>query len=181
MAKLKYREGDWFAVPLRAGGFGIGLIARANHSGILLGYFFGPRRAGVPSLKEVQNQRPSDACLVGRFGHLGIVQGQWPIFGRLEGWERSAWPMPVFLRREELTGRALNVFYSDDDPGRVVREESIQVSFVIQPKDGLMGAGFVEKVLTTTLGGSSAAAGYITLSAETLEDPDLQSEALTDW
>jgi hypothetical protein len=66
--------------------------------------------------------------------------------------------MPVFLRVEELTGRAFNVFYADDDPGRLVREEQLARGAPAQgPKDGLMGAGYVEKSLTSLLRGSTAA------------------------
>jgi hypothetical protein len=48
MENIKYREGDWFAVPLRNGGFAVGLVARANPKAALLGYFFGPKTKGYP-------------------------------------------------------------------------------------------------------------------------------------
>jgi hypothetical protein len=150
--RVRYSEGDWVAVPLRDGGFATGVIARANPKGALLGYFFGPRHAFVPSLGEVARLQPTDAVLVGKFGHLGLVGGQWPILGRLEGWDRSKWPMPVFVRYEELTGRSLKVFYDDDDPNKLVREEQVRPGEAEQgPKDGLMGAGFAEKALTSLL------------------------------
>ena len=152
MAKVSYREGDWFAVPLRDGGFGAGLIARASPGGVLLGYFFGPARPGVPTLGEVADLRPGDAVLVRKFGHLGIVQGRWPLVGRLDGWDRWEWPTPVFVRYEELTGRSFRVFYDDDDPNRVLREEQVAPGEAEQaPKDGLMGAGFAEGALTRLL------------------------------
>ena len=88
MAKVKYGEGDWFAVPLIDGGFAVGLIARANPSGVLLGYFFGPQRSEVPAVEGIAGLRPGDAVLVRKFGHLGIVQGKWPLLGRLDGWDR---------------------------------------------------------------------------------------------
>ena len=147
-----YGEGDWFAVPLREGGFAAGVVARANPKAALLGYFFGPRRPETPGLEDVANLRPGDAVLVGRFGHLGIAQGKWPILGRLDGWDRTKWPMPVFVRYEELTGRCLHVFYDADDPGKLIREEQIESGAAEQePKDGLMGAGYVEIVLTGRL------------------------------
>ncbi|WP_425308290.1 Imm26 family immunity protein [Ammonicoccus fulvus] len=76
MAKINDREGDWFAVPLRKGGYAVGLIARANRDGVLLGYFFGPRREAVPSLSDVEELTPDDAIRVGKFGHLGLKQAQ---------------------------------------------------------------------------------------------------------
>jgi hypothetical protein len=152
MAKVKYREGDWFAVPLQGGGFAVGLIARANPGGVLLGYFFGPRRSGVPAMSDVAGLRPDDAVLVRKFGHLGIAQGKWPLLGRADGWDRREWPTPVFIRYEELTGRSFRVIYDDDDPNKVLREELIAPGGAEQgPKDGLMGAGFAEAALTQLL------------------------------
>ncbi len=152
MAKVKYREGDWFAVPLLDGGYAVGVIARANPKAALLGYFFGPLRSEVPALDEVADLKPGDAVLVGKFGHLGIVQGKWPLLGRADGWDRQEWPTPVFVRYEELTGRSFRVFYDDDDPARLLREEQVAPGEAEQaPKDGLMGAGYVEAVLTQLL------------------------------
>jgi hypothetical protein len=152
MTKVKYREGDWFVVPLRAGGFGVGLVARANPGGVLLGYFFGPVRSEVPALNDVADLKPGDAVLIGKFGHLGIVQGKWPLLGRLDSWDRRLWPTPVFVRYEELTGRSFRVFYDDDDPNSVLREAQIAHGEAEQaPKDGLMGAGFAEAALSRLL------------------------------
>jgi hypothetical protein len=152
MARVNYRVGDWFAVPLREGGFAVGVVARANPQGVLLGYFFGPRCEEVPTLKDVRGLKPHAAILVGMFGDLGLMQSKWPIIGRLDDWDRGEWPMPVFIRYEELTGRSFRVFYHDDDPNKVVREEQVPPGTAEQgPKDGMMGAGFVEKVLTGAL------------------------------
>jgi hypothetical protein len=153
MVKMNYREGDWFAVPLRDDGFAVGVVARANPKAALLGYFFGPRLSEVPTLEEVGDLRPADAVLVAKFGHLGLTGGTWPVIGRIENWDRTAWPMPVFVRYEELSGRSFKVFYDDDDPNKLIREEQVSPGKAEQgPKDGLMGAGFAEKVLTTLLG-----------------------------
>jgi hypothetical protein len=152
MASVNYREGNWFAVPLRDGGFGVGVVARANPKGALLGYFFGPRRTSVPSIDDVADLKAETALLVGRFGYLGLKHGTWPIIGRIGDWNRTEWPMPVFVRYEQLTGRSFAVFYDDDDPVRLLREEQVAPGTDEQgPKDGLMGAGYVEIVLTETL------------------------------
>lgn len=149
---MKYREGDWFAVPLRDGGFAVGLIARANPRGALLGYFFGPPHVEVPKLQDVAGLEPADAALVRKFGHLGIVHGKWTVLGRLDGWDRRDWPTPVFVRYEELTGRSFRVYYDDDDPNKMLREEQVAPGEAEQgPKDGLMGAGFAEGALTRLL------------------------------
>ena len=148
----KYREGDWFAVPLRDGGYAVGIIARSNPKGALLGYFFGPRRDEVPSLVDTLPLTPARAILVGKFGHLGLKGGQWPILGRQPEWDREAWPMPVLIRYEELTGRTFQAFYDPDDPLKLLREEQVPPGVAEQgPKDSLMGAGFVEIRLTRML------------------------------
>jgi hypothetical protein len=61
--------------------------------------------------------------------------------------------MPVLVRYEELTGRSFKVSYDDDDPNKLIREEQVVPGSDEQgPKDGLMGAGYAEKVLTSLLG-----------------------------
>ncbi|HTW97280.1 MAG TPA: hypothetical protein VMD59_00805 [Acidimicrobiales bacterium] len=88
-----------------------------------------------------------------RFGHLGLAKGSWPIIGQLPGWDRRDWAMPAFIRYEELTGRSLRVRYDDDDPSALVAEEVVAPGFGEQgPKDGLLGAGAVVRVLTSLLG-----------------------------
>ncbi|MHB1447160.1 MAG: Imm26 family immunity protein [Acidimicrobiales bacterium] len=150
--RRKIVEGLWFAVPLRTTGFGVGVVARCNPKGVLLGYFFGPKRAAPPTLDEVAGLSPEAAVLVEKFGHLGIRDGKWPLVGVDSGWERRRWPMPVFIRYEELTGRSFLVYYDEDDPNRLVREEQIRPESAEQgPRDGLLGAGAAEKVLTGLL------------------------------
>jgi hypothetical protein len=152
VSKHRYSAGDWFAVPLREGGFAVGLVARASASGVLLGYFFGPKVDEVPSLEAVSGLRANDAAIVRRFGHLGLEQGKWPILGRSTTWEPAAWPMPVFVRYEELSGRSLQVVYADDDPNELLREQQVPPGDAEQgPKDGMLGAGAVEKLLTGLL------------------------------
>jgi Immunity protein 26 len=153
MTNVRYSEGDWFAVPIRSGGFAIGVIARANPGGVLLGYFFGPKRAALPKIEELARLTAADAVLVGKFGHLGIKQNRWPIVGRFDTWDRREWPMPALVRYEELTGRTFRVIYDDDDPNRFVREERLTPDEVSTdaPKDGLMGPGFAEAILTRLL------------------------------
>jgi hypothetical protein len=128
----------------------VGLIVRASRNGVLLGYFFGPRRAEVPALDQLTALTPTDAVLVRRFGHMGLAQRKWPILGRLDGWDRREWPVPAFVRYEELSGRSFRVIYDDDDPNKLLREEQISPGVAEQgPKNGLMGAGFAEKALTS--------------------------------
>jgi hypothetical protein len=92
MPAVKYKEGDWFAVPLRDGGFAVGVVARTDWNRIPLGFFFGPRRDGLPSVNDLARLKARDALLSVHFGDLGLGYGEWPIIGRVAGWDRAAWP-----------------------------------------------------------------------------------------
>jgi Immunity protein 26 len=155
VTKISYSEGDWFGVPLSEGGFATGVVARANRGGILVAYFFGPRSETPPSLTQVAQLTPGDAVLVGAVGDLGLLGGSWPLVGRLPNWKRDEWPIPVFRRYEELTGRSFRVYYDPDDPNKVLREEEVrQGERALGPRDGLMGAGFAERKLSSLLDAS---------------------------
>ena len=130
MPSARYREGDWFAVPLLDDGFAVGVIARANARGVVLGYFFGPRRFELPTLRDVEMLTPDESLLIGTFGHLGLKSGSWPILGRLADWDRNTWRMPAFARFEELTGKWFKMFYADDDPNRLLAQEAALPSAV---------------------------------------------------
>ena len=151
MKKLPYREGTWFAVPLEGGGFGTGIVARSGPRGrILLAYFFGPKRSSVPALAEVESLKAQDAVLAIKISDLGLFKGMWPIIGNAEVWQRSDWPMPVFVRRE---GRyAWLVHYADDYPNRVEAEEPAPPNFEAHLRiDSIYGFGAAEFHLTKAL------------------------------
>ncbi|MCL4799153.1 MAG: hypothetical protein KJ025_06170 [Burkholderiales bacterium] len=146
-----YGEGDILALPLPDGGYAIGIIARASRQagkGVLLGYFFGSRRASIPSIDQVASATANDAVHVCRFGDLGLIDGTWSIVGRLPEWRKEAWPNPAFVREQLVSGRLLRVVYADDDPSRVVSETEADAHAVASlPRDGLLGAQAVASVL----------------------------------
>jgi hypothetical protein len=152
---VKYGEGDCFGVPLPDGGYAIGVIARASSNrgkGILLGYFFGPRRTALPSLEQLAPLTVKDATYVCRFGDLGLSNGTWPVLGHLPGWSRVQWPMPFFVREQLVSGITFKVVYADDDPARVVSEKEVSAAAAAgYAKDGLLGAQAVALVLSKTL------------------------------
>src|SRR5947199_8190807 len=96
--KLPDEEGTGFAVPLRDGGYGVGIVARIAGRGVTLGYFFGPRRSVVPNLSEVETLTPDMAILVEIFGDLGLIEGRWPIIGLNASWDLRFWPMHAYRR-----------------------------------------------------------------------------------
>lgn len=149
--KLPYSEGSAFLVPLEGGGYARGVVARAAPKGkILMGYFFGPRLES-PADATVDDLRASDAVLRLRFGDLGLMKGRWPILEKLSTWNRSEWSIPRFVRRDVL-GRLKPVLveYSDDDPSKHIREESIDDDSGLD-NDSLSGAGLVEIQLAKIL------------------------------
>lgn len=150
MRKLPYREGTWFAVPLEGGGFGVGVVARAAPRGrIILAYFFGPKCGTVPTLAQIEELKAQDAILAIRVSDLGLIRGTWPVVGQAGSWQRSAWPMPLFVRREGR--RAWLVYYADDNPNRRVAEEPGPLQASDLRSDSLFGFGAAEVVLTKAL------------------------------
>jgi hypothetical protein len=152
MSRLPYKEGDVFAVPLRNGGFGLGVIARVAKGGrVLLGYFFGPRLQRAPTSVERATLRPQDAIKVVRFGDLSLMNGAWPLIGSIDKWDRKEWQMPRFYRRDELSKRAWLIAYSDDNPAQEIGKEASTYGATGYEQDALLGAGAVELVLTRSL------------------------------
>jgi len=117
----------------------------------LFGYFFGPRREGVPDLAELQKLCADNAILVRQFGDLGLLEGKWPVIGRLENWRMVDWPLPEFGRVDESLGKAWRVRYPDDLSG--LGEEtpcSIEKAKAL-PRDALSGDGAIEILLTDAI------------------------------
>lgn len=159
--KLSYKEGDWFAVPLRSGGYAMGLVARARKRGkVLFGYFFGPRLDRPARLDDVARFGPRDAVFIGRFGDLSLMTGEWLIVGQAGVWNRAAWPMPPLVRVDLVSGKPWKIHYSEDDPSVSVSEApSEEAERDALPQDGLWGAGAVEIRLTKLLSVKSAEMG----------------------
>ena len=158
--KLPYREGTVFAVPLRVGGYAIGVVARASQRGrVIFGYFFGPARENIPSIIEVGHLRCHDAVKFCLFGDLSLINGEWVTIFDIKEWDRRSWPMQSFVRDEEFTGRRWMVTHSDDDPVSIVSEIPISKNSVSLERDSIWGAGAVEIELTKLLAGDAAKSG----------------------
>jgi hypothetical protein len=145
-------EGDWFAVPLKGGGYALGVLARVGRrSGIAFGYFFGPKRAEPPAEGDLAELTVEDAVFACRFGDDAIEGGKWPMVGRRE-WSREEWPMPAFCTASEVAGPTYRVDYDEDDPNKVAattpisREECERL-----PDDELWGSGALASRLTRLL------------------------------
>ena len=111
--KLPYQEGAWFAIPLEQGGYATGVVARCTGDGTTLGYFFGPKRDKVPTIDEMTHLAHKDALKVMQFGDLGLIDGSWPVIGRLPDWDRAQWPIPIFYHDDSLVDVSWKVEYND--------------------------------------------------------------------
>jgi hypothetical protein len=150
--KLSYKEGTWFAIPLRQGGYAAGRVARHSPKGeIILAYYFGPKRETIPTLDELDKLTPNSAIRVAKVGALGIIEGSWPIIGDSPKWEREKWPMPDFIRRDDIGKVAWRVVYADDNPNQVIAEQRIPYDSSGYESDGLDGAGAAEIIITKML------------------------------
>jgi hypothetical protein len=126
-------------------------VARSSGEGkVLLGYFFGPRLASTIEA-ALDDLDPANAILHVRFGDLGLINGEWPVVGKVPNWDRSKWLMPDFVRRDDLSKKAWLVRYADDDPNRIVGEYPTDFDSSLE-RDSLSGYGAVEIVLTKLLG-----------------------------
>ncbi|HEX8602480.1 MAG TPA: Imm26 family immunity protein [Pseudoduganella sp.] len=149
--KQPYHEGSWFAVPLNNGGYAAGLVARMSPQGkIMLAYLFGPKRATIPTLADVQGLRAGDAAKAIRTGDMALANGRWPVLGDAENFDRNDWPVPVFIRRSDSLKRAWQATYADD-PAKPEREISVPYETAGLESDSLFGYGSTELLLTKLL------------------------------
>jgi hypothetical protein len=153
---IKYNEGQWFAIPLRNGGYALGIIVRGNYQtkgG--LGYFFGPCYDHIPDNDDVWKINPDDALLITQFGDLGIINGRWPIILSTRPFSKDEWPIPKFGSVNPLIPhKAFVREYQQDNAGelQVVREIVVDAKEIAGlPTDSSMGGGAVEIRLSDLL------------------------------
>jgi hypothetical protein len=95
------REGQFFLLPLGkgTGQYAVGIVARVpRRGGVLLGYFFGPRRREPPGLEWLNSLRADQAAFVCRFKDTQIYRGEWRLLCVREPFDRAKWPVPAFHR-----------------------------------------------------------------------------------
>jgi len=153
---IQYREGQWFVIPLRAGGYALGTIVRGcNKTKGGLGYFFGPKYREIPDDKVIWEKSPADAILITWFSDLGIINGSWPLLRSTRPFSIDDWPIPKFGHKDPLVpGKGYIREYTMDAYGSwMLKKESIvAVEEIIDfPEDVFMGGGAVEIKLTKLL------------------------------
>lgn len=153
--RLPYAEGSWFQVPLAPGGpVAVGVAARIDGTGGLLGYFF--LLDQVPTVAQLSTLKASDAQQVLKLGDLALMKGQWPILADpLPGWDREQWPLPEFKLFDDLRNRWEIRTYDDRLRPPIKIREASDAEVKDLPKDGTCGAGAVEDVIKQLVGRNS--------------------------
>ena len=81
---------------------------------MMLGFYFGPLRAEVPSLDEVKGLRPKDAFTYYLCGDNGLREnGDYVVLGGHEEFDPRAWPNPEFAFTDHL-GRAWAIHHDEN-------------------------------------------------------------------
>ena len=76
--RVSLNKGDIFTLPLKEGGYAVGLVSRVKkvegqkQSSVFLG---GASRNQLPCLDQLQFLEPNNAVLLARFGDLGFHDG----------------------------------------------------------------------------------------------------------
>jgi hypothetical protein len=157
MKRVRYFEGQWFAIPIKDLGFCLGIIVRGGrktHGG--LGYFFGPITKNLPSEKEIIGKKASDAILIAMFGDLGIYNGEWPIIPTNNRFNKEEWPVPLFKRKLDFVeDKVLLIDYGQDFSGLDLPKSEILVKKSKRnekyPEDSLFGYKALEARLSSKL------------------------------
>ena len=149
MKTSQLRSGDVFLVPLDEGSSAVGVVFRTNGRGIVFGHFFHSRFAeevvssGKFSLPSV------DSILRAKFGDKFLVEGRWPVVGRVRNWRDEKFPLPRFLRIDQA-GRYAFISEYDENSFECLREEKVPIDTITQRDlvpDRLLGASVVEAKL----------------------------------
>jgi hypothetical protein len=153
MKRIRYREGQWFAIPIKDIGYCLGIIVRGSsktHGG--LGYFWSSITKNLPTEEDINKIKPSDAVLIARFGGLGISTGEWPLIQTSNKFVREDWPVPLFIRKLDFDeDKVLIIDYGQDFSGLDLPKSEILVkkskNYEKYPEDSLYGYKVVEAKL----------------------------------
>ncbi|MBO9204671.1 MULTISPECIES: Imm26 family immunity protein [Niastella] len=146
--KGKYSVGQVFAIPIGSC-YAIGVIAREQKE-VLLGYFLKQTFRELPALDDIK-LNAAEYIMIKRFGSRGLDKGTWISLGIMSNFNGASWNVPVFKRKDLISGEYSKVYY-DDNLNEIKTELMAQGDNPDEyPDDGLAGYGFVEKRLAKLL------------------------------
>lgn len=150
-------NGDLFIVTQGDRRIALGLIARGGKKACKLGYFFHIDLYDNATDKSALHLEPGKAMWISMFGDLHILRGIWPLVGKLKGFSREAWPMPIFSHHHDLFNIDYIRVYDENDLAVSLANWQIDqvpahVDTSLVVEDGLAGAGYVEDYLIEMLG-----------------------------
>ncbi|HRI72793.1 MAG TPA: ribonuclease E inhibitor RraB, partial [Polyangium sp.] len=152
--KIKYREGDWFGVPLEKGGWAVGIVARKWRNDSFIAYFFGPPRQELPKdTKELDQLHHSQAAHCAVPGILGLRWGTWPIIGHHARWHRDLFPNPWFGWVAGGGKKAARKQYDENIYDYVLEDCSVEEALQL-PSSDIPGDKAVECILGPILAGT---------------------------
>jgi hypothetical protein len=154
--RIKYEEGQWFAVPLYKNlGFAIGIVARGcykNNNRGIIGYFFAPNYPAIPDGQATFDKTAENAIYICWFAPDEIRHGEWPLIQNGKPYVKSDWPVPLFYRENPAQdGYAIVGEYDQDNPKFLypIQETILPLNEVDHyPIMGFQGTEVVKSVLT---------------------------------
>jgi len=149
-----YSEGDFFAVPLKTGGYGIGIAVCVGPRGTVVGRFFAPVRESLPTMNDLEHLTENDSVHVEHFRDGGLRDGSWTIIGQHPTWDSYEWPIPKFgwfqPFGDQPGGRAFEMEL--DENLKTYRQKEISMAHFEQlPYEILVGSKAAEITITLAL------------------------------
>ncbi len=149
-----YSEGDFFAVPLRGGGYGVGIAVCVGPRGTVVGRFFGAVRDSIPPLSELEDLTEGDSIHVSHFRDSGLKDGSWKLIGQHPNWASYEWPIPKFgwfqSPRDGSSGKMFEMEL--DENLRTIRQKTVSREiFDTLPYEGVVGPEAATITLTLAL------------------------------
>ena len=139
----KISSGSVITIPLK-GRYIIGLIIRAFENKMLC-FFYSCSFQNIPELNQISLEN-TEVIFIKICSDLGFKKGDWRVIGKYENWKEEDWKIPVFKRKDLISGVCYEIIYNDKLE-EISNKRNACKSLEDNPEDGLAGFGFVEKKL----------------------------------
>jgi hypothetical protein len=152
--KIKFKEGQVFAVPLRQGGYVLGILVR-EYIKITLGYFFNKIYPTIPDKVDKSEISIDKIALIALFSSMGIEDGYWPLVETNLLFKKGDWPIPLMKMQDPLTEKYYSVLFDEtliNDERKLISEEIAQKLF----DHSLHGYVSLEKKVSTIMANSNS-------------------------